>query len=44
MIPKHLQQQCLRASSFPEMAMPPKDAYEALVANDVTFSTWVVHE
>ena len=26
-----------RPSSFPELAMPPSDAYEALVANDVDY-------
>jgi ornithine decarboxylase len=34
---KELQRLCFRASSFPELAMPPKDAYEALVANDVDY-------
>jgi ornithine decarboxylase len=34
---KELQRRCFRASSFPELAMPPKDAYEALVANDVDY-------
>jgi ornithine decarboxylase len=34
---KELQPLCFRASSFPELAMPPKDAYEALVANDVDY-------
>src|SRR5436305_171913 len=34
---KDLQRQCFRASSFPELAMSPKDAYEALVANDVDY-------
>jgi ornithine decarboxylase len=34
---KDLQQRCFRASSFPELAMSPKDAYEALVANDVDY-------
>jgi arginine/lysine/ornithine decarboxylase len=34
---KDLQRQCFRASSFPEPAMSPKDAYEALVANDVDY-------
>ncbi len=34
---KDLQRQCFRASSFPELAMLPKDAYEALVANDVDY-------
>jgi len=32
-----LQRLCFRASSFPELAMSPKDAYEALVANDVDY-------
>jgi len=34
---KELQKQCFRASSFPELAMSPKDAYEALVANEVDY-------
>jgi arginine/lysine/ornithine decarboxylase len=34
---KELQRRCFRASSFPEPAMSPKDAYEALVANDVDY-------
>ncbi len=34
---KDLQRRCFRASSFPELAMSPKDAYEALVANDVDY-------
>jgi len=34
---KELQRRCFRASSFPELAMLPKDAYEALVANDVDY-------
>jgi ornithine decarboxylase len=34
---KELQRLCFRASSFPELAMSPKDAYEALVANDVDY-------
>jgi ornithine decarboxylase len=34
---KRLQCLSFRASSFPEMAMSPKDAYEALVANDVDY-------
>ena len=34
---KELQRLSFRASSFPELAMPPKDAYEALVANDVDY-------
>src|SRR6185503_3890351 len=34
---KELQRLCFRASSFPALAMSPKDAYEALVANDVDY-------
>ncbi len=34
---KELQGLCFRASSFPELAMPSKDAYEALVANNVDY-------
>jgi ornithine decarboxylase len=34
---KELQRLSFRASSFPELAMSPKDAYEALVANDVEY-------
>ena len=34
---KDLQRLCFRASSFPELAMSPKAAYEALVANDVDY-------
>jgi len=34
---KELQRLCFRASSFPELARSPKDAYEALVANDVDY-------
>jgi ornithine decarboxylase len=34
---KELQRRCFRASSFPELAMSPKDAYEALVANQVDY-------
>jgi ornithine decarboxylase len=34
---KELQRLCFRASSFPELAIPPKDAYEALVANEVDY-------
>lgn len=34
---KELQRLCFRAESFPEMAMSPKDAYEALVGNDVDY-------
>ena len=34
---KNLQRLCFRASSFPELARFPKDAYEALVANDVDY-------
>jgi ornithine decarboxylase len=34
---KGLQRSCFRDSSFPELAMSPKDAYEALVANEVDY-------
>jgi arginine/lysine/ornithine decarboxylase len=34
---KGLQGKCFRASSFPELAMSSKDAYEALVANNVDY-------
>jgi len=34
---KDLQRLCFRASSFPELAISPKAAYEALVANDVDY-------
>ena len=34
---KELQRRCFRASSFPELAMAPRDAYEALVANEVDY-------
>jgi arginine/lysine/ornithine decarboxylase len=34
---KNLQKLCFRASSFPELAMSPHDAYAALVANDVDY-------
>ena len=34
---KDLQRRCFRAASFPELAMSPKDAYEALVANEVDY-------
>jgi arginine/lysine/ornithine decarboxylase len=34
---KELQKQSFRATSFPELAMSSKDAYEALVANEVDF-------
>jgi ornithine decarboxylase len=34
---KELQRLCFRASSFPELAMSSKDAYEALVANEVDY-------
>ncbi|CAD6512377.1 ornithine decarboxylase [Paraburkholderia sabiae] len=34
---KNLQKLCFRASSFPELAMSPEDAYEALVANRVDY-------
>ena len=32
-----LQGKCFRASSFPELAMTSKDAYEKLVANEVDY-------
>lgn len=34
---KQLQKLCFRASSFPELAMPPQEAYQALVANAVDY-------
>lgn len=34
---KELQKKCFRASSFPELAMSSKEAYEALVSNDVDY-------
>jgi ornithine decarboxylase len=34
---KELQRLCFRESSFPELGMYPKDAYEALVANRVDY-------
>jgi arginine/lysine/ornithine decarboxylase len=34
---KELQRLCFRATSFPELVMSPKDAYEALVANEVDY-------
>ena len=34
---KELQKKCFRASSFPELAMSPQDAYRALVGNDVDY-------
>jgi ornithine decarboxylase len=34
---KELQRLCFRADSFPELAMSAKDAYEALVGNDVDY-------
>jgi ornithine decarboxylase len=34
---KELQRRCFRACSFPEQAMSPKRAYEALVANEVDY-------
>jgi len=34
---KELQKKCFRAASFPELAMSSKDAYEALVANEVDY-------
>jgi arginine/lysine/ornithine decarboxylase len=35
---KELQRLCFRASSFPELAMSSREAYEALVANDVDYA------
>jgi arginine/lysine/ornithine decarboxylase len=34
---KELQKRCFRASSFPELAMSPQDAYRALVGHDVDY-------
>jgi ornithine decarboxylase len=34
---KDLQKRCFRAESFPELAMSPEQAYEALVANEVDY-------
>ena len=34
---KELQKRCFRASSFPELAMLPQEAYRALVGNDVDY-------
>jgi ornithine decarboxylase len=34
---KNLQRLCFRAESFPELAMAPQDAYQALVANEVDY-------
>jgi arginine/lysine/ornithine decarboxylase len=34
---KELQRLCFRAQSFPELAMPPQEAYRALVGNDVDY-------
>jgi ornithine decarboxylase len=34
---KELQRLCFRESSFPEIAMSPQDAHQALVANDVDY-------
>jgi arginine/lysine/ornithine decarboxylase len=34
---KELQKKCFRATSFPELAMSPQDAYRALVGNDVDY-------
>jgi ornithine decarboxylase len=34
---KDLQGKCFRAASFPQLAMSPKDAYEALVDNRVDY-------
>jgi arginine/lysine/ornithine decarboxylase len=34
---KELQKQCFRATSFPELAMSPQDAYAKLVGNEVDY-------
>jgi ornithine decarboxylase len=34
---KELQKLCFRATSFPELAMPPQDAYAKLVGNEVDY-------
>jgi ornithine decarboxylase len=34
---KELQGRCFRAASFPELALPPQEAYQALVANEVDY-------
>jgi arginine/lysine/ornithine decarboxylase len=34
---KELQALCFRAESFPELAMPPQEAYRALVGNEVDY-------
>jgi ornithine decarboxylase len=34
---KELQRLCFRAQSFPELALSPQDAYQALVANEVDY-------
>lgn len=34
---KELQKLCFRASSFPELAIPPQDAYQKLVANELDY-------
>ncbi|MGH8688628.1 MAG: ornithine decarboxylase [Burkholderiales bacterium] len=34
---KDLQRLCFRAQSFPELALPPQEAYGALVSNDVDY-------
>lgn len=34
---KNLQRLCFRAESFPELALSPQDAYQALVANEVDY-------
>ena len=34
---KELQRLCFRATSFPELAMTPQDAYQALIANEVDY-------
>ena len=41
---KELQRLCFRAASFPELAMSPKDAYEALVANEVDYIPLQKHQ
>lgn len=34
---KDLQRRCFRATSFPELAISPQDAYQAMVANNVDY-------
>jgi ornithine decarboxylase len=34
---KELQRLCFRAASFPQLAMPPQEAYRALVGNEVDY-------